>query len=122
MNFYESSPPTNHSSFLKALLIGSFLIFAAPKPADAFCIQNQTDTRLVFAARIKGKAGGGLIFSQWVKSGMKTCGTLERGTDILEVFVFADPNSVEGCDDEIAAEGTLSLHKFEEFDNCVWGK
>lgn len=97
-------------------------MLAAPEPAEAFCIENQSDTRLLFVARIKGKPGGGLIFSQWVKSGVMICGAPERGTDILEVFVFADPDSVEGCDDEVAAEGTLSLRKFEEFDNCVWGK
>ena len=40
----------------------------------------------------------------------------------MEVFVFADEDSIEGCDDEIAADGTLRLKTFEEFDNCVWDK
>jgi hypothetical protein len=91
-------------------------------PGAAFCVENGTDTRLLFTARIMGGADKGLIFSQWVSSGMRVCGKPERGPDTLEVFVFAGEDSVEGCDDEIAAEGVLYLRKFEEFDNCIWSE
>ena len=122
MIIFHSGRVMTFSSMLKALAFGAFLIFAVPKPADAFCIKNQTDTRLLFTARLKGKADNGLIFRRWVDGGASACGTPERGPGTLEVFVFADEDSVEGCDDEIAAEGTIHLSKFEEFDNCIWGK
>jgi hypothetical protein len=104
------------------LAISAAILFAGAHPAHAFCVENGTDTRLLFTARLKSKAADGLIFTQWVDAGKKSCGTPESGKDILEVFVFAGEDSVEGCDDEIAAPGTLHLSKFEEFDNCNWRK
>jgi len=104
------------------LAIGAFLLFADSTPAQAFCVENATDARLFFTVRIKGEAEKGLIFRQWVEGGSSACGKPERGRHTLEVFAFADASSVEGCDDEIAAEGVLHLLKFEEFDNCVWSK
>ena len=117
-----TSHATHFSSMLKALLTGAAIVFTNVTPVAAFCVENGTDTRLLFTARIKGEADKGLIFSQWVNSGMRGCGKPERGPDTLEVFVFADEDSVEGCDDEIAAEGVLYLRNFVEFDNCIWGK
>lgn len=107
---------------LLTLVIGAFTLLAEPNPALAFCVENGTDTRLLFTARLKGETAMGLIFSQRVKAGANACGMPKRGPDILEVFVFAGEDSVEGCDDEIFAAGKLHLSKFEEFDNCIWGK
>ena len=103
-------------------MIAGLALLAGMSPAQAFCVENGTDTRLFFTARLKGEADKGLIFRQWVDSGASACSTPERGPGTLEIFVFADEDSLEGCDDEIAAEGTLRLSKFEEFDNCVWDK
>jgi hypothetical protein len=107
---------------LAALAASAVIILADAKHAAAFCVENGTDMRLLFTARLKGNADRGLIFSQWVEARSNACGTPNHGPDILEVFVFADDDSVEGCDDEIAAAGVLHLSKFEEFDNCIWGK
>lgn len=112
---------TGFPAVIVALATGIFILLADAKPALAFCVENGTDTRLLFTARLKGNAEKGLIFTQWVDAGKKACGAPEQGRDILEVFVFADEDSVEGCDDEIAAAGALHLSRFEEFDNCAWG-
>ena len=104
------------------VIMTGFAIFYGMAPALAFCVENAADTRLFFTARLKGEADKGLIFRQWVDGGAKACAAPERGPGILEVFVFANEDAVEGCDDEIAAAGTLILRKFEEFDNCFWGK
>ncbi|GBE42587.1 hypothetical protein BMS3Bbin10_00649 [bacterium BMS3Bbin10] len=122
MTLAHTSRATGHASMFAALSIGAVILFADANPAAAFCVENRTQARLFFTARLKGEADKGLIFRRWVEGGNTACGAPRRGPGILEVSVFAAEDSVEGCGDEIAAEGTLRLQEFSQFDNCIWDK
>ncbi len=107
---------------LGAVTVAAMAFFAGISPAQAFCVENRTETRLFFTAQFKGEAAKGLIFRQWVNGGASACGAPERGPGILVVFVCTAEDAVEGCANEIAAAGALRLRKFDEFDNCVRGR
>lgn len=108
--------------FAVAALAAIVTLFAGTSSARALCIENKTDTRLIFTARVKGEAEKGLVFRQWIEGGARACQKDVSGSAIWEVFVFASEDSIEGCDDEAAGDQTLQLQIFAEFDNCVWGK
>lgn len=104
---------------VSTLFLALFLVACAAE-SRAFCIENDTDTRLFFAARVKGEAAKRLIFRQWVEGGARACHANNLKSHQFEVFVFADEDSIEGCDDEVDAGRTLRLKVFAEFDNCAW--
>lgn len=108
--------------FITAILAAIGFVFAGASSAQALCIENGTDTRLLFTARVKGEAAKGLVFRQWIEGGARACRKGAPGTVIWEVFVFAGEDSIEGCDDEVASDQALRLQTFAEFDNCIWKK
>lgn len=108
--------------FVTAVLVAIAFVFAGASSAQALCIENAADTRLLFTARVKGEAEKGLIFRQWIEGGARVCRKGASSTAVWEVFVFADEDSIEGCDDEVAGDQTLQLRTFAEFDNCIWNK
>ena len=103
-----------------ALMIGAAVLpLALASPARAFCVQNMSDTRLLFVSR----QGGGPLddkFRKWLGKGQKTCGEPSRGSAIVEIFVFSSEDALEGCDAEVGAMQTLILKDFAKFDNCFW--
>ena len=112
--------PSRGPSF--SLLIASALLMAYPSGADAFCVVNATEERLLFAAWPHGGGQQDALLRRWLDPGAKACAKPDTGSALVDVFVFAGEDAIEGCDDEIAAAGTLTLKTFEEFDRCAWSK
>ncbi len=112
--------PTRSLGVLVTVAMTCLGVSASAAQTHALCIENGTDKRLFFAVRAKGAETKGLLFRQWLDSAARVCPKLSHKSDVWEVFVFSDEDSIEGCDDEVGEGDTLGLHKFEEFDNCVW--
>lgn len=104
------------------ILATAALLLASPSPANAFCVVNATEERLLFAVRLHGHIEQDFVLRRWVEAGAKACAKPDAGSGLVDVFVFAGEDSIEGCDDEIPATGTLTLKTFQEFDNCAWSK
>jgi len=90
--------------------------------AGAFCLENNADARLLFAAKPERSESPEWTFFGWLKPGQKSCGKPDSGTAPVEVFVFVDEDALEGCDARVAPTGTLKLKSFAEFDNCAWAE
>lgn len=121
------TPSTTHASrrmrvrqALLALSLVAASLAIASGPAEAFCVENKSDTRLIFFGRDKGGKSAGNGFRQWLAPGVKACAKPDSGKAIVEIFVFASDDAVEGCDAEVGASETLTLTDFHEFDNCTW--
>jgi len=114
----ERLSPLRLFPLITAAVLAAAAVLLPTAPARAFCIDNRTDQRLFFLARLQGTDI--LPFRRWIDAGTTVCAEPESGQAVIEVFTFVDDAAVEGCDADVAAAATLRLAAFVEFDNCTW--
>ncbi len=107
---------------LKSMTPMLILVSINVNPANAFCIENRTDERLIFAAEPQGEMISGVSFRKWLDPLEKTCGNPNKGNNIIRIFVFSEEDAIEGCDAVVGAQDTLTLISFVKFDRCDWAE
>jgi len=117
--FYQVLGYTFLSAGLLVMAIGGWLMLAA-RPAGAYCMANESDTRVFVRAEPADSASEVAPVLRWVEPGNRFCSKPDGSGGRVSVFVFADEDAIEGCDAEMRSDGELRLTSFEEFDRCAW--
>ncbi len=107
------------------------LSFVVTLPTQAFCIHNQTDTRLFFMVEPSDtKDGPAITFQTWIEAGKsECCNWRDKGCNPAAIkdakmsfYAFDAEDALEGCDHFGGADSKITLNEFIRFDRCHWGQ
>ncbi len=109
----------------------AILSLAVTPQAQAFCIHNQTDTRLFFMVEPSGiKVTPAITFQTWIDAGKskccdwsnKSCNPAATTDARMSFYAFDAVDALEGCDSFGRADSNITLNEFIRFDRCHWGQ
>ena len=107
------------------------LFLVAAFQAQAFCINNHTQTRLYFMVEPSATGNNQTItFERWIEPGQskccdwnnQSCNPSMKKDSRMSFYAFDAEDALEGCDRFGTADSNINLKQFIRFDRCHWGE